>query len=219
MKPTFVLLLVAVALLGATGVVAADGGQSGPTWPGDDTTTANESNTTTVSPGQRLAGAVGAQGASLEGDLWNRTLSERLAAATTTAERAEVVADETETLEAYLDGLAAVRTNLTDAWADGELSEGEYRASVSEFVIRARTVERRANQTARAATDLSPRVRERNGVNVTHVRNLSEQAHDLYQFETEIGREVANETLTSEALANESTLSNASRNPKSNEAH
>ncbi|MFC7079699.1 DUF7096 domain-containing protein [Halorussus caseinilyticus] len=206
MRPTFVLVLVAVALFGATGVVAADGGQNQPTWPGGDTTTANESNETTVSPGQRLAGAVGAQGASLEGDLWNRTLSARLGAATTAAERAAVVADEVETLETYLDSLEAVRSNLTAARADGDVSEGQYRASLSEFVVRARTVERRANQTVRAAADLPFAVRERNDINVTHVRNLSVQAHELYQFESEVGREVANETL-----ANEGTFLNASR--------
>ncbi|MFC4447954.1 hypothetical protein [Halorussus aquaticus] len=199
MKPTFVLLLAGVALLGATGAVAADTGGSQSTWPHDDTTT-NESNATTISPGQQLAGAVGAQGAALQGELWNRTLADRLANATTAAERAEVVADETETLESYLDALTGVRGNLTDAWADGDLSEGEYRTSLAEFVVRARIVELRANQTVRAATNLSLAVRERNGVNVTRVRNVSEQAHELYQFEGPIGREVANETLANESV-------------------
>lgn len=194
MKPTLVLLLAGVAVVGVTGVVAADDGGNQP-WPGDDATT-NGSNATTISPGQQLAGAVGAQGASLQGELWNRTLSERLANATTAAGRAAVVADETETLESYIDTLGDVRGNLTDAWTDGDLSEGQYRTSLSEFVVRARIVELRANQTARAAANLSLAVRERNDIDVTHVRNLSEQAHELYQFEGPTGRKVANETLT-----------------------
>jgi hypothetical protein len=199
MKPTFVLLFVTVALVAATGAVAADGGQNQPTWPGEDTTTENNSTTTAVSPGQQLAGAVGAQGASVQGDLWNRTLTERLNNATTPAERAAVVADEVESLETYLDALESVRGNITEAWDDGELSEGEYRASLSEFVIRARTVELRANQTARAAEDLPVTTRETYDVNATRVWELGEQARDLYRVEGEIGEEVANETLTNQS--------------------
>jgi hypothetical protein len=201
MKPMFVFLLVAVALVGATGAVAADGGQNQPTWPGEDTTTENNTTTTEISPGQQLAGAVGAQGASLQGELWDRTLSERLANATTPAERAVVVADEVESIESYLDVLEAVRGNITEEWDDGELSEGEYRASLEEFVVRARTVELRANQTARAAEDLPVRTRETNDINVTHIWDLGEQARGLYQFESEIGQEVANETLANQSGA------------------
>lgn len=199
MKPTFVLVFAVVALVGATGAVAATNNGTQPAWPGDGTTT-NESNaTTTVSPGQQLAGVVGAQGASLQGELWNRTLTERLANATTPEARAEVIEDEAETLEAYLDGLELARENLTGAWESGELSEGRYRASLAEFVIRAHTVERRANQTARAAERLPPRVREAHDINATSIRTLGERAHELYQFEGEIGQEVANETLGRES--------------------
>jgi hypothetical protein len=203
MKPTFVLLFVVVALVGATGAVAADGGQNQPTWPGENTTSGNNTTTTGVSPGQQLAGAVGAQGASLQGDLWNRTLSERLANATTLAERAAVVTDEVESLETYLDVLEAVRGNITEAWDDGELSEGQYRASLSEFVIRARIVELRANQTARAAEDLPMATREVHDINATYVWNLGEQARDLYRFEDEIGQEIANETLLNQRVGSE----------------
>ncbi|WP_135824276.1 putative sodium/potassium/calcium exchanger [Halorussus ruber] len=170
-----------------------------PDRPGEDTATENNSTTTGVSPGQQLAGAVGAQGASLQGELWNRTLSERLNNATTSAQRAAVVADEVESLESYLDALSSVRENITERRADDEISEGQYRASLSEFVVRARTVELRANQTARAAERLPTAVRIANDINVTHIRNLSAQAHDLYQFEDEIGREVANETLANQS--------------------
>lgn len=252
MRPTFVLLLAVVALVGATGAVAADGGtqtggqngtvaeqqaggqnqttgenrtdgpnrsapqaessselglqdqsnQSPPPWPDEDTTTGNDSNATTtgVSPGQQLAGAVGAQGASLQGDLWNRTLAERLANATTPSERAEVVNDEIALLESNLAALQSVRGNLTEEWADDEISEGQYRASLSAFVVRARTVELRANQTARAAEELSLRTRQTHDINVSYIRGLGEEAHALYQFEGEIGREVANETLTNQSM-------------------
>jgi hypothetical protein len=211
MKPTFVLLFVTVALIGATGMVAADGGQNQPRWPGEDTATENNSTTTGVTPGQQLAGAVGAQGASVEGDLWNRTLSGRLTNATTPAERAAVVTDEVESLETYLEALESVRGNITEAWDDGELSEGEYRASLSEFVIRARTVELRANQTARAAEDLPGRTRETHDINATHVWGLGEQARDLYRFEGEIGREVANETLTNQSVESQIPNGEASK--------
>ena len=266
MKPTVVLLLATVALVGATGTVGAASGHAGgavwadenpdgqsgvPPWPGDETTAGNdtaddgsgggdadsdpsergategdsadgadagrdssdsdssdgdsadgdttERETTSVSPGQQLAGAVGAQGASVQGELWNRTLSARLANATTADERAEVIADEVETIETYVGDLEAVRKNLTGAWEAGELSEGEYRASLSSFVVRAYSVEHRANRTARAAERLPDGVAERHGIEVAHVRNLSERAHDLYQFEDPIAQEVANETLSNQS--------------------
>ncbi|WP_435175350.1 DUF7096 domain-containing protein [Halorussus sp. AFM4] len=231
MKPSVVLLASLVAVVGATGVVAADGGQGAAvgresvverespvqhgsqSWPGGDGQT-NESNGTSVSPGQQLAGAVGAQGASLGGELWNRTLADRLSNATTPGERAAVVADENETLTEYIERLAGVRANLTEEWADGDISEGQYRTSLAAFVVRARTAELRANQTARAAANLSASVRERYGINATHVRHLADRARALYQFDGPIGSQVANETLaTQRALVagNGTVLAGANR--------
>ena len=223
MKPTFVVLLAAVGLALATGGAVADQSMKsatdqsarsladagGPEWPGQETTT-NESgdetdrgetptdrrdDTTSVSPGQQLTGAVGAQGASVQGELLNRSLSERLANATTADERAAVVADETESLSTYLDALVGLRSNLTESWERDELSEGEYRAALTEFVVRARTVERRANRTARAAEELPESARRAYAVNSSRIWNLGAQARTLYQFEDEIAREVVNETL------------------------
>jgi hypothetical protein len=191
----------------------ADAG--GPEWPGQETTT-NESDdgtdrrdaptdrretdrpddtATGVSPGQQLTGAVGAQGASVQGELLNRSLSERLANATTPDERAAVVADETESLSTYLDALDGLRSNLTESWERDELSEGEYRAALTEFVVRARTAERRANRTARAAEEIPESARRASAVNSSRIWNLGAQARALYQFEGEIAREVVNETL------------------------
>jgi hypothetical protein len=188
MKPTFVLLVGTVALVGAMGVVAADTGAS--PFPHNETDNATE-----VSPGQQLAGAVGAQGASVRGELWNRTLTERLDNATGPEERAEVVIEETELLNASVEMLNESRENLTEAWEDGELTEGEYRAGLSEFVVHAYAVERRANQTVRAAEDLPGRTRDRADVNLTRIRTLEERAGELYEFDGEIAHEVANETL------------------------
>lgn len=227
MKATLLVLFAGLALFGAAGVAAADdsgvpadssvavqadsavevptANQSAvpsvdqtvpPGWFGNDTA---ENNTTVVPPGQQLAGAVGAQGASVGTELWNRTLSERLDNATTPGERAEVLAEEADTIEQYVDLLAAVRANVTGAWANGTISEGEYRTSLSAFVVRAHAVELRANRTVRAAESLPVVVRERNDLNVTRARNLSERARGLYRFEDEVGREVANETLTNES--------------------
>ena len=224
MKPTVVLLLATVALVGAAGTAAASSGGSGavagtaadaprpngqpgiPAWPGNDTAGNDTAgNGTAASPGQQLAGAVGAQAASVQGELWNRTLTERLANATTADERAEVLAEEVEVLETYVDALEGVRGNLTAAWDNRTISEGQYRASLSAFVIRAAMVERRANRTARAAERLPGSVRERYDVNVTHIRNLAERAHGFYQFEGPIARQVVNETLSNRsALVNES---------------
>lgn len=194
------ILWAAVVLLvlgGFAGGVAADTGPPSP--PGEETTTTNESaNATTIPPGQQLAGVVGAQEAAVEGELWNRTLSERLANASSAEERAELLAEEVETIETYVETLESVRTNLTDAWEDGELSEGEYRTSLSGFVVRARTVEIRANRTVSAIEELPLSVREDEELNATAVQNLCERAHALYQFEDEVGQEVVEQTLGNE---------------------
>lgn len=215
MKPTFLVLLTAVGLCFVTGVAVADqsagptADADGPELPDEETTTnesdegdeANDENEETpgLSPGQQLTGAVGAQGASVQGELLNRSLSERLANATTPAQRAEVVADENESLAAYLDALEGVRENITTAWEADDLSEGRYRAALSEFVVRARTVELRANRTARAAEELPESTRETYAINATRIWDLGEQARDLYQFEEPIAREVANETVENES--------------------
>ncbi|MFC4552037.1 MULTISPECIES: hypothetical protein [Halorussus] len=161
----------------------------------DGTTTATSNGESDVAPGQQLAGAVGAQGAAVQGELWNRTLSERLASASTPDERAQVLADEVETIREYVDALESVRENLTSAWERDRISEGEFRASLSTFVVRARTVERRANRTAAAVAELPRDVRSEYGLSVAEVRNLSVRAHQLYQFEDETAQQVVEETL------------------------
>jgi len=200
MKPAVILIACAV-VLAATGPAAAadragepepDEPWPDPEWPGQETATENN---TTVAPGQHLAGAVGAQSATVEGELWNRSLSERLANATSDAERARVLADEIETIETYVERLEAIRANLTEARDARELSAGEYRTSVSELVIRAHGVELRANRTVRAAEALPSVVRTAYDVNVTRAENLSERARALYRFDDEVGRDVTNETL------------------------
>lgn len=215
MRVTFVLLVAAVALSGLPGVAAANDAGSAipshspvetpddprtpvagdrgtaPPWPGD-----GENNTTAVPPGQQLAGAVGAQGASVGSELWNRTLADRLDDADTPGERAAVLADEAESIAAYLDALAGVRANLTGAWANGTISESEYRTSLSAFVVRARAAERRANRTARAVDDLPDATRERYDVDVTSVEDLAERARDLYRFEGAVAGGVVDETLS-----------------------
>ena len=194
MKPTLVLLVGTVALVGAMGVVAADTGSS--PFPHNESDNATE-----VSPGQQLAGAVGAQGASVRGELWNRTLTERLDNATGPSERAEIVINETELLNDSVAALNESRENLTEDWADGELTEGEYRTALSEFVVHAYAVERRANRTVRAAEELSGRTRDRTDVNLTRIRNLEEQAGELYEFDDDLAQEVANETLANQSTA------------------
>ncbi|WP_158056115.1 hypothetical protein [Halorussus halophilus] len=180
------------------GAATADSGP--PSAPDEGTTTANEStNATTVPPGQQLAGVVGAQEAAVEGELWNRTLSERLANASSAEERAELLAEEVETIEAYVEALESARGNLTESWEDGDISKGEYRTSLSGFVVRARTVEIRANRTTAAVAELPSYLREEEELNVTEVRDLCERAHALYQFEDRVASDVVEQTLGNES--------------------
>ncbi|MFT4881824.1 MAG: TolA-binding protein, partial [Salinirussus sp.] len=100
--------------------------------------TENSSNSS-VTPGERLSGVVGVQGAELEGEVDERAFGIRVAQAATNESRAAVVADKLVELEQRVEDLDERTRRLGEARANGSISEGEYRAELSEVAAQSQS--------------------------------------------------------------------------------
>lgn len=161
----------------------------------DDNETADEEadgNASEVAPGERLAGAIGVQEAELDGELEARSFGLSVARAASDEARAALVAAEVKETGRDLERLRERREQLREARANGSMSEGEYRARVAELGARSKTVERMANESESASRGLPEEILRENGVNVTAIRTLRDEARNLSGGEVaEIARSIA----------------------------
>jgi len=162
--------LVAVPIAGA----AAAGGPVAQT---DNATNGTDANAT--SPGERLSGVVGVQGAELEGEVETRSFGLRVARAASDDARAAVVRDQLGEVREGVETVQQRKAALQEARANGSMSEGEYRARVSELAVRGGTVAELANRTSETAGSLPTAVLEANGVNATAIQRLQQAAGSL----------------------------------------
>lgn len=139
--------------------------------------TAADSNAS-VAPGEQLAGVVGVQKAELEGEVDERAYGIEIANATTNDSRAEVVKSRLDSVDRRLAELEEEKREL-DAARDESMSEGRYRAEVSALAAQTESVKRIANRSATVAQGLPADVRDANGINVTAIRTLQDQAANL----------------------------------------
>jgi hypothetical protein len=137
-----------------------------------------------VEPGARLAGVVGVQGAEVENEVAERTLSRRVERAGNESAKAAVVAAETDALRDRLSTLRDRREQLEAAYEAGEISRGTYQARLAQLTASVRGLERRVNRTRAVAADLPEPALERRGVNVTALARLRSEADEM------TGREV-----------------------------
>jgi len=179
-------VVVAVSLA-VPGVGAAGGGVVAQT-NGTNDTNASEA----VSPGERLSGVVGVQSAELEGEVEKRTFGLKVARAASDDARAQVVNEQLGDLEQRVATLGERRQALEQARANGSMSGGEYAARVSELTAESRTVSDLANDTDETASGLPADVLEANGVNVSAIQQLRNNASGLTGPEVaEIARSIA----------------------------
>lgn len=163
-------LVAALAVVGtAAPLAAADLGGGAP----------GAAATEEVGPGAHLAGVVGRQNASLNGEVERRALGVRLRAADTAREKAAVVAAQSASLEERLDRLQERKQTLTDRHENGTLAEGEYRAKMAVLAREIRSLQRLANTTAATTRDLPAEALAAHGVNATAVETLRSRARDL----------------------------------------
>jgi len=173
-----VLLVVLVALAPLTGAaVTGDtvGVQEQPTTEQEPTTTGNDS-ASDVSPGARLAGVVGSQGAAIDGEVTDRSLGERLARANGSGAKAAAVAaalgDANATLDAVEERLAELRAEREA----GNISEGRYRAKVAIAAQRGAAARAVANRSADATESIPAAALREQGIGPGAARNVSERA-------------------------------------------
>lgn len=149
-----------------------------------------------TAPGERLSGVVGVGEAELEGDLDERTFGIQVANASTQEAQADVVADRLADVEQRLAALEERKATLDQRRADGEISEGKYRAEVSKLAAETQTTKRMINQSAQVNEKLpADLVEERlaqRGINASAIQTLSERANELSGPEVaEIARGIA----------------------------
>lgn len=186
-------ILLAVALVSALvavplGVSAAAAQQ----------TETNESDR--VAPGERLAGVVGIQEASVSGDLSDRRYEARLERADTDAERAEIVAERRDEIDRRLDDHEAELAELRAAREAGNITEGTYRARVATLAAEKGSTERAAERASETARQLPADVLDARGVSVDELEALRTNASELGGPETaEIAREIGGPNVSSPA--------------------
>lgn len=142
-----------------------------------ETTTTSQSSD--VSPGERLAGVVGVQGTELRSDVERRAFGQRIAAAASNDSKANVIAAEVGDLEQRLEALQQRKATLEEALANGSITRGEYTARMAHLIAEERALTRMLNTTAEAAADLPADVLRANGVNVSAIQELRENARNL----------------------------------------
>lgn len=174
-------LLVSVALVVAAVAMVPLGGLAA----GEDAEAGQQASNDSVAPGQRLSGVVAVGQTELETDVDARAFNLSVARAATDEARADVVQERFRTIEERFTRLQERKRTLDQARENGSMSEGAYRARVTELAAGLEGTERLANATERAAGDLPAAVLEEKGIDVEAMRTLREQANELG------GREVA----------------------------
>lgn len=177
MRHTTLLAVGVVAALVAVPVAGAAMAGGGPVAQVDNATNATNANAT--SPGERLSGVVGVQGAELEGEVEKRSFGLQVARAASEDARAAVVREQLGSVQQQVERVRERTAALEEARANGSMSEGEYRARVSELAVRGGTVADLANRTSETAGSLPAAVLEANGVSVTAIQRLQQAAGNL----------------------------------------
>ena len=193
-QPLTVLVVLAVVagtvLPAVAAVQVGQGAQDLASPSADSVATANESDNTT--PGQQLSGVVGVGAAEIDGELGERSLSERLNRSGTNDSRAKVVAERVDELRDRLERLQERRQALIEVRNNGTITQGEFRARMAELAANVSATERVLNATADAAGGLPEETLEDNGVNVSSIQELRRNASELTGPEvSEIARSIA----------------------------
>jgi hypothetical protein len=152
--------------------------------------------------GERFQGAVGVQAAEVEGEMETRTFGIAVATADTNESKAALIVERTAALEERLAELRRQQKAAQQARGNGSITTGEYRARIAALGVRAATVERLANRTARTARSLPAETLAEAEVNVTAIRRLARSASTLGGGETaEIARSIAGPSAGRELAA------------------
>lgn len=200
--PLLVALLVVVGTLGAGTAFGAMRPFSDTSEPAATSGGVNDSNAT-VAPGERMAGVVGVQEAELDGEIDSRSFGLAIARASSEEAKASLIAAKVNETQRELGELTQQREQLRAARQNGTISQGEYRARITELAARTENVERAANETAQVSQGLPAAVLESKGVNVTALQSLRDQARNLSGGEVaDIAQSIAGKQSPDQAREN-----------------
>lgn len=186
------LLLTAVLLVASVSALPAAASAATTTMPSSSTALQADANTTNVSPGQRLAGTIGAGQAEFEGEVTLRAYGIQYALADSNASKAAVIEERLDRVRDRLQALEQRKAALEEARENGSMSEGEYRARVTALAARNQQLEQVLNASESRARGLPEDVLAERGINVTSIRTLQAQAANLTGQEVaEIARSIA----------------------------
>jgi hypothetical protein len=183
------LLVAAIAAIPIAGMAA-----TGDTVAQTDNSTTTEANATnaSVAPGERLAGVVNVQEAELEGEVDERAFGIQVANATSNQSKADVVNGQLSDIDQRLTELQERKQELREARNDSKISEGRYRAEMSELAAKTETAKRLASQSENVSQGLPADVLEANDVSVSAIQMMQERAGNLSGPEVaEIARHIA----------------------------
>ena len=182
--------LVIAALLAAPVVGMTVAGTSQAAQTDNETSGSNASDE--VAPGERLSGVVGVQEAELEGEVDRRAFGIEVARTNTDEARADVVADRLDRIEQRLTEIRERKAELDEARENGSMSEGEYRARVSELAAQGQTTKDLLDASNRTAGELPAEVLEQRGIDASAIQTLKNSAAELTGPEVaEIARSIA----------------------------
>lgn len=153
---------------------------------------ASDTESNGTAPGAQFAGAVGVQGAELNGDVQTRAYGVALDRANSSDARAAVVAERLNATEKRLADLEARQQALDRARENGSMGEAVYRARVAELYAEGQTVQRVLDRSNATVRELPAEARASRGLDAAAVQTLSQRASDLTGPETAaIARDVA----------------------------
>ncbi|SMO69399.1 DUF7096 domain-containing protein [Halorubrum cibi] len=132
-----------------------------------------------LSPGERLSGVIGVQGAEVDGEVSSRSFEIRLADAETDEERAAVIAAQLERNGERLAELRERQRELRERREAGNVSSGAYAARQAAIGTRVATVNRTTNRSAEVAADLPEEALAERDVDADRIRTLRESASEL----------------------------------------
>jgi len=181
--PAVLALVLVVSTLAAVPVMGQQDTQAAET----------ESNgTATAAPGASFAGAVGVQGAELNGDVQTRAYGVALDRANSSEARAAIVAERLNSTDDRLAELEARQQALDRARGNGSTGDAVYRARVAELYAEGQTVQRVLDRSNATVRGLPAEARAAHGLDASAVQPLSQRASELTGPETAaIARDIA----------------------------
>lgn len=145
-----------------------------------------------TTPGEQLSGVVGVQQAEFDGEIQRNAFTIALDRADDNATKAGHIAEKLTETEERLAELEERKAQLDEQRANGEISEGQYRAQTAKMATEVETAKQQLNKSEEAASGIPEETLKENGVNVSAIETLRGNANELSGGEvSEIARSIA----------------------------